>query len=90
MNGSRSMSRGGEQRAHTIVVLAENKDGLLARISSLLCARGYALECLTVGTSHDPTIARLTTASSPMSAPPGPVPLPMKRLLTTALPDAWK
>jgi acetolactate synthase-1/3 small subunit len=54
------MSRSGEQRAHTIVVLAENKDGVLARISSLLTARGYALESLTVGTSQDPTVARLT------------------------------
>jgi acetolactate synthase-1/3 small subunit len=54
------MSRSGERREHTIVVLAENKDGVLARISSLLTARGYGLESLTVGTSQDPTVARLT------------------------------
>jgi len=48
-----------EQR-HTISVLVENKFGVLARISGLFSARGYNIDSLSVGTTDDPDISRMT------------------------------
>ncbi len=45
---------------HTISVLVENKPGVLARISGLFSARGFNIESLAVGETHDPSISRLT------------------------------
>jgi len=45
---------------HTIYVLVENKPGVLARISGLFSARGFNIESLAVGETHDPTMSRMT------------------------------
>lgn len=48
-----------EQR-HTISVLVENRAGVLARISGLFSARGYNIDSLSVGTTEDPQVSRMT------------------------------
>lgn len=45
---------------HTICVLVENKPGVLARISGLFSARGFNIDSLAVGETHDPTVSRMT------------------------------
>lgn len=45
---------------HTIQVLVENKFGVLARIASLFSARGYNIDSLAVGETHDPGISCMT------------------------------
>lgn len=45
---------------HTISCLVENRFGVLARIAGLFSARGFNINCLTVGETEDPTISRMT------------------------------
>ena len=45
---------------HTISVIVENKFGVLARVSGLFSSRGYNIDSLTVGETHDPGISRMT------------------------------
>ncbi len=45
---------------HTISLLVENRFGVLARISGLFSARGYNIDSLSVGTTDDPDISRMT------------------------------
>ena len=45
---------------HTISLLVENHQGVLARISGLFSGRGYNLDSLTVGPTNDPTVSRIT------------------------------
>lgn len=45
---------------HTISVLVENKSGVLARISGLFSARGYNIDSLAVGETHDPSVSSMT------------------------------
>jgi acetolactate synthase-1/3 small subunit len=45
---------------HTISVLVENRFGVLARIAGLFSARGYNIDTLSVGTTDDPMISRMT------------------------------
>ena len=45
---------------HTISLLVENHQGVLARISGLFSGRGYNLDSLTVGVTTDPTVSRIT------------------------------
>jgi acetolactate synthase-1/3 small subunit len=45
---------------HTISLLVENKFGVLARISGLFSARGYNIDSLSVGTTEDPQVSRMT------------------------------
>ncbi|MBN2440150.1 MAG: acetolactate synthase small subunit [Spirochaetales bacterium] len=45
---------------HTISLLVENHQGVLARIAGLFSGRGYNLESLTVGVTTDPSISRIT------------------------------
>lgn len=44
----------------TLSLLVENHQGVLARISTLFSGRGYNLDSLTVGSTTDPTISRIT------------------------------
>lgn len=48
-----------EPRRHTIVVLAENRDGILARLTGLFAARGYAIDSIAVGPVLDTAILRM-------------------------------
>ena len=45
---------------HTISCLVENHFGVLARISGLISARGFNIDSLTVSTTEDATISRMT------------------------------
>ena len=45
---------------HTISVLVENHSGVLSRISGLFSRRGFNIESLAVGPTHDPAISRIT------------------------------
>ena len=43
-----------------ISLFVENQIGVLAKISGLFAAKCYNLESLTVGTTEDPTVSRMT------------------------------
>lgn len=45
---------------HTISVLVENKFGVLTRVAGLFSGRGYNIDSLNVGPTHDPTSSRMT------------------------------
>lgn len=48
---------------HTISVLVENHSGVLARVAGLFSARGFNIDSLAVGETHDPEISRMTIVS---------------------------
>lgn len=50
-------------KKHTISILVENKFGALNRIVGLFSARGYNIDSISVGTSEDDSIARVTVVS---------------------------
>ncbi len=45
---------------HTISVLVENKFGVLTRVAGLFSGRGYNIDTLNVGPTHDPKTSRMT------------------------------
>jgi len=45
---------------HTISVLVENKFGVLTRVAGLFSGRGYNIDTLNVGPTHDPKSSRMT------------------------------
>ncbi|NOS71248.1 MAG: acetolactate synthase small subunit [Verrucomicrobia bacterium] len=45
---------------HTISVLVENKFGVLTRVAGLFSGRGYNIDSLNVGPTHDPSASRMT------------------------------
>ena len=45
---------------HTISVLVHNRPGVLARIAGLFSGRGFNIDSLSVGETHDPGISRMT------------------------------
>ena len=45
---------------HTISVLVENNFGVLARISGMFSGRGFNIDTLNVGPTHDPRFSRIT------------------------------
>ena len=50
-------------KKHTISILIENKFGALNRIVGLFSARGYNIDSISVGTSEDDSVARVTIVS---------------------------
>ena len=48
---------------HTISVLVENKFGVLTRVAGLFSGRGYNIDTLNVGPTHDPNTSRMTIVS---------------------------
>ncbi len=49
---------------HIISLLMENEAGALSRVAGLFSARGYNIESLTVATTEDPTMSRMTIVTS--------------------------
>jgi len=47
-------------RKHTLSVLVENHQGVLAKIASLIAAKGYNIDSLSVAETLDPTVSRMT------------------------------
>jgi acetolactate synthase-1/3 small subunit len=48
------------RHTHTISVLVENKFGVLTRVAGLFSGRGYNIDTLNVGPTHDTTASRMT------------------------------
>ena len=48
---------------HIISVRLENESGALSRVSGLFSARGFNIESLTVASTNDPTLSRMTIVS---------------------------
>lgn len=53
-----------KDKRHIISAVVENKPGVLARIASLFCARGFNIESLNVGETENPQWSRMTIAVS--------------------------
>lgn len=49
-------------RTHTLSILVENHQGVLARIAALIAAKGYNIDSLSVAETLDPSISRMTIA----------------------------
>jgi len=49
---------------HIIALLLENEAGALSRVVGLFSARGYNIESLTVATTEDPSLSRMTIVTS--------------------------
>jgi acetolactate synthase I/III small subunit len=49
---------------HLISILLENEAGALSRIVGLFSARAYNIDSLTVATTEDPTLSRMTIVTS--------------------------
>lgn len=47
-------------KRRVISLLVENQNGVLARVSSLFCRRGFNIDSLTVSTTNDPSVSRIT------------------------------
>lgn len=45
---------------HTLSILLQNEAGALVRVAGLFAARGYNIDTLTVATTPDPAVSRLT------------------------------
>src|SRR3954467_12097861 len=54
---------------HVLVVLVENKAGVLARVSGLFARRGYNIFSLAVAPTDDPRFSRITIVVDVESAP---------------------
>lgn len=50
----------GSVRKHIISILVRNEVGVLARIAGLIAGKGYNIEDMSVGETHEPGISRLT------------------------------
>ena len=53
---------------HTLVVLVENKPGVLARVSSLFARRGYNIHSLAVAPTEDERFSRITIVADTESS----------------------
>jgi acetolactate synthase-1/3 small subunit len=45
---------------HTLSVLVENQPGVLTRVAGLFARRGYNIDSLAVGETHDPSVSCMT------------------------------
>ena len=52
------------RKRRVISLLADNQSGVLARVSSLFCRRGFNIDSLTVSATNDPTVSRITVTVS--------------------------
>jgi acetolactate synthase-1/3 small subunit len=49
---------------HILSILIENEAGALSRVTGLFSARGYNIDSLTVQTTEDPTMSRMTIVTN--------------------------
>jgi acetolactate synthase I/III small subunit len=47
-------------RKHTLSILVENHQGVLAKIAALVAAKGYNIDSLSVAETLDPSVSRMT------------------------------
>ena len=69
MNAFGSHLPGTDVRHHTLVVLVENKAGVLARVSSLFARRGFNIYSLAVAPTEDERFSRITIVVDVESSP---------------------
>ena len=50
-------------RRRVISLLVDNHNGVLARVSSLFCRRGFNIDSLTVSATNDPAVSRITVTT---------------------------
>src|SRR5215510_5538523 len=60
---------GTDARHHTLVVLVENKAGVLARVSGLFARRGFNIFSLAVAPAEDERFSRITIVADVESSP---------------------
>ena len=48
------------EKIYTLSVLVDNEPGVLSQVSRMFTRKGYNIESLAVGTTHDPTISRMS------------------------------
>jgi acetolactate synthase I/III small subunit len=48
------------KQKHIISALVENHSGVLSRVSTLVSGRGFNIDSLAVGETHDPSVSRMT------------------------------
>ncbi len=53
-------TRKGQVRKHIINVKVRNEIGVLARVATLIAGKGYNIESLSVGETHEPGVSRMT------------------------------
>lgn len=63
------MNRTSDLAHHTLVVLVENKAGVLARVTDLIARRSYNIISLAVAPTNDETLSRITIIVDAESAP---------------------
>jgi acetolactate synthase-1/3 small subunit len=51
-------------RRHILSVLVENQPGVLTRVAGLFARRGYNIESLAVGETHDPSVSSMTIVAA--------------------------
>ena len=56
------MEGAGAMRRMVLSILVENTSGVLSRVSGLFSRRGYNIDSLSVGETHNPAISRMTVA----------------------------
>jgi acetolactate synthase-1/3 small subunit len=59
-NGERYVPGSGEARRHVLVVIVNDRPGVLNRVASLVRARNFNIESLAVGHTERPDISRMT------------------------------
>ena len=59
-NGERYVPGSGETHPHVLVVIVNNRPGVLNRVASLVRARNFNIESLAVGHTERPDISRMT------------------------------
>ena len=52
-----------EEKQQYLILLVENNSGVLTRVSSLFCQRGFNIDSLNVSTTDNPNISRITIVS---------------------------
>ena len=63
------MNEGVSTHHHTLVVLVENKAGVLARVAGLFARRGFNIESLAVAPTDDERFSRITIVVDAATAP---------------------
>lgn len=54
------MQQNNASQRRVISLLVDNQNGVLARVASLFCRRGFNIDSLTVSATNDPKISRIT------------------------------